>query len=123
MLRSRASPGLCLAPGSPVQEAPDPWCAQKSNIWRSNTDINQSWERLMVEIESLVGLGRISRPGAWGFADALVLGLPGNPSITWEESKTHLALYAVTSQPLFLGNDVRPGEMQPRLLDLMLNPD
>lgn len=43
--------------------------------------------------------------------------------LTWEESKSHLALFAVTSQPLFLGNDVRPGFMQQRLLDILVNKD
>merc|ERR1712139_86607 len=68
-----------------------------------------------------------------GFGDCLELGIPSGGDflfhggkcggLTWEESKTHLAIYAVTSQPLFLGNDIRPGFMQPRLLDLMLNRD
>ena len=43
--------------------------------------------------------------------------------MTWEESKSHLALYAVTSQALFLSNDLRPGYVQPRLLGLFMNKD
>ena len=53
----------------------------------------------------------------------LELGVPGLGSLTWEESKAHLALYAVTSSPLLLGNDVRVGYMQQRLVDLLLNRD
>ena len=75
------------------------------------------------QVESFVGLGTISKPGAWGFGDCLELGVPGEGCLTWEESKSHLALWAVCSQPLFLGNDVRAGYMQPRLLDLVLNED
>ena len=77
----------------------------------------------MDQVESFVGLGTISKPGAWAFGDCLELGVPGEGCLTWEESKSHLALWAVCSQPLFLGNDVRPGHMQQRLLDLMLNKD
>ena len=77
----------------------------------------------MTQLESLVGLGRVSGPGHWGFGDCLELGVPGLGVLTWEESKSHLALWAVTSQPLFLGNDVRPGFMQQRLLDILLNED
>ena len=33
----------------------------------------------------------------------------------------HQALYAITSSPLFIGNDVRPGYIQPRLLGLLKN--
>ena len=64
--------------------------------------------------------------GHWGFGDCLELGVGGGMCqglLTWEESKTHLAIFAVASQPLFLGNDVRPGVMQQRLLDILLNPD
>ena len=34
-----------------------------------------------------------------------------------------LSLFAVTSSPLMLGNDARPGRMQQRLVELLLNPD
>eukprot|EP01046_Picozoa_sp_COSAG06_P017400 COSAG06_NODE_1181_length_10363_cov_10.391563_4_plen_204_part_00 len=51
------------------------------------------------------------------------LGVPGDGVLTWEESKAHLALYAVTSAPLILGNDPREGFMQQRLVELLLNPE
>ena len=61
--------------------------------------------------------------GAWSFPDAMELGTPGEGVYTWEESKSVLALFAVSSAPLFLGNDPREGRMQPRLVDLLLNKD
>ena len=69
----------------------------------------------MAEVESVVGLGTVSGPGHWAFADSLELGVPGDGVLTWEESKTHLALYAITSQPLFISNDLRPGYVQQRV--------
>jgi hypothetical protein len=103
----------------------DPWCAANFNMWRTSTDTLQVWSRTVVQIDSLVGLGHVSGPGHWGFGDCLELGVGGmcQGLLTWEESKTHLAIFAVASQPLFLGNDVRPGVMQQRLLDILLNPD
>lgn len=64
-LRSVAKDGYCLSP-SPThwQNPPDPWCANNNNMWRSNTDSLQQWPRLMQQLESLVGLGSISRPTA-----------------------------------------------------------
>ena len=59
----------------------------------------------MVEVESMATQGNISRPGAWSFPDALELGTPGGGTLTWEESKSNLALFAVSSSPIFLGND------------------
>ena len=41
--------------------------------------------------------------------------------LTYEESKTVLALYSVTSSPLILSNDLREGFIQPRLLSLFTN--
>ena len=120
-IESAEFPGFCLAPGPQHQEPLDPWCSSNNNMWRSNTDTLQQWGRVMQEVESLIGLGGISGPGRWGFADALEVGIPGLGVLTWEESKSHLALYAITSQPLFISNDVRPGYVQQRVLDLYLN--
>ena len=39
------------------------------------------------------------------------------------QAQTVLALFAITSSPLILGNDPRPGMMQQRLIDLLLNED
>ena len=64
-------------------------------------------------------MGSISRPGAWAFPDALELGVPGSGVLSWAESRSSLALYAVTSSPLLLSNDV--SRMQPRLRALVLN--
>jgi len=56
-------PSLCLAAGPRWQNTPDPWCVANNNMWRTNTDTLQQWPRIMQELESLVGLGAISRPG------------------------------------------------------------
>ena len=50
---------------------------------------------MMDELESLVGLGGISQPGSWGFPDYMQLGVPMVGSLTWEESKTLLSIWAV----------------------------
>jgi hypothetical protein len=49
--------------------------AANNNMWRDNTDVLQEWTRIMVEVESLASQGRLSRPGAWAFADCLELGV------------------------------------------------
>ena len=51
------------------------------------------------------------------------VGNPGYFVYTWEETKAVVALFAVSSSPLILGNDARAGRMQPRLLSLLLNKD
>lgn len=114
----------CLtSAGERVTPPVDPWCLANNNMWRSNTDVLQSWSRTMIEVESMANQGYISRPGAWSFPDCLELGVAGQGVYTWEESKSVLALFAVTSSPLILGNDPREGHMQQRLVELLTNPD
>lgn len=115
--------GLCLSYTPPIPAPLDPWCIANNNMWRSSTDTLQVWSRIMVEVESMATQGWISRPGAWSFPDALELGTPGEFTLTWEEAKSNLALFAVSSAPLFLGNDAREGRMQSRLVGLLTNPD
>ena len=67
-LKSVGAPGTCLTAGAAVQYELDPWCAENNNMWRSSTDTLQVWPRVLVEIDSLVGLGHVSGPGHWGFA-------------------------------------------------------
>merc|ERR550514_2212855 len=106
--------GKCLAYSAPVPAPNDEWCIENNNMWRSSTDTLQVWSRIMEEVESVATQGEISRPGAWSFPDALELGTPGGYTLTWEESKSNLALFAVSSSPIFLGNDPREGRMQER---------
>ncbi len=136
LVASSADTSLCLAEGPHTEQvlsgsASDgsrrempaaetwAWCLNNSNMFRTNTDVNPSWGSIMEQLESRVGLGNISRPGAWAFLDALEVGVPG--PLTWVETQAHVALWAVTSSPLFLANDVREGYMQQRLVDLMVN--
>lgn len=122
LLQSVGRRGTCLSSATIGIMPPDPWCTQTVNMWRSNTDSLPVWGRMMDELESLVGLGRVSQPGSWGFPDYLQVGVPMVGSLTWEESKSILAIWATCSSPLILSNDVRPGRMQQRVLDLFLNP-
>ena len=122
-LHPDSAPSMCLASGPVVTMPQDPWCAENNNMWRSNTDSIQQWGRLTTQIASFVGQGTVSKPGAWAFGDCLEVGVPGIAALTWQETMSHIAIWSVCSQPLFLGNDVREGYIQPRLLELMLNPD
>jgi hypothetical protein len=51
----------------------DQFCPNSSNMWRSSTDILQIWggRGITGQLESMVGMGSISRPGAWAFPDCM----------------------------------------------------
>ena len=86
LVASSADGSLCIAEGPRTEQvlsgpasdgsrremsAAEPWgwCVNNSNMYRTNTDINPSWGSIMTQLESRVGLGRISRPGSWAFPD------------------------------------------------------
>ena len=122
--KSKDLTNMCLtSDGQAVPEYADPWCLANNNMWRSNTDVLQQWGRTMMEVESLATQGTISRPGAWSFPDCTAIGVAGQGSFTWNEARSVLALFAVTSSPIILGNDPRPLQMQQRLVDLFVNKD
>ena len=70
-LQSVSDPSMCLSSSAHVHYPLDPWCADNNNMWRTSTDTLQVWSRVMVQVESLVGLGNVSGPGHWGFGDCL----------------------------------------------------
>jgi len=74
LLKSALSPELCLAPAAYLQGAIDPFCTESASMWRTSTDTLQTWNRVMLQVESMVGMGVISKPNAWAFPDALELG-------------------------------------------------
>ena len=114
LLRSVAKPGRCLAAGPTARVDPDPWCRETSNMYRSNTDIWAGWIMIMVQLESLVGMGAVSRPGSWAFADCLEAGVPGVGSLTWEETKSHVALWVRGLSPPFVAVSVATGSVMPQ---------
>ena len=81
LLKSAMSPELCLAPGPYLQGGIDPFCTASASMWRTSTDTLQTWNRVMLQQESMVGMGKISKPNAWAFPDALELGVPGELSL------------------------------------------
>ena len=54
----------------------------------------------------------LSRPGCWGHLDMLEVGCKSGPNgvqdvgLSFEETRTHYAAWAIMSSPLFLSHDV-----------------
>ncbi|XP_065838167.1 uncharacterized protein [Oscarella lobularis] len=80
------------------------WCPVDSNLWRTCEDIDNNWEAVMTNLDSVANAGKKGAPGGWNDPDMLEV---GNPGLSVIESRSHFSLWCITSAPLIAGNDIR----------------
>jgi alpha-galactosidase len=88
------------------------------NLWRTTGDIEDTYASMSKIGFDKNGTSRHTGPNGWNDPDMLEV---GNGGMTHDEYQTHMALWAMLSAPLILGNDVR--SMTPETLDLLKNPE
>ncbi|XP_043931266.1 alpha-N-acetylgalactosaminidase [Protopterus annectens] len=78
------------------------------NLWRNYDDIQDSWDSVLEIIDWFFGnqdnLQPFAGPGKWNDPDMLIV---GDFSLSREESKSQMALWAILAAPLFMSNDLR----------------
>ncbi|XP_067830806.1 LOW QUALITY PROTEIN: alpha-N-acetylgalactosaminidase-like [Heptranchias perlo] len=78
------------------------------NLWRNYDDINDSWESVRGIINWYSAhqevLQPAAGPGRWNDPDMLIVGDFG---LSYEQSKSQMALWAILAAPLFMSNDLR----------------
>lgn len=87
-----------------------------ANLWRTTDDINDSYKRVSEIGFSQSPLARWAGPGGWNDPDMLEI---GNGGLDFEESKTHMSLWAILAAPLLTGNDLR--SMSAQTKSILLN--
>jgi alpha-galactosidase len=75
-----------------------------ANLWRIAFDINASWSSITGLIDQDAPLSAYAGPGHWNDPDMLEV---GNGSLTEDENKSHLSMWAMLAAPLLAGNDLR----------------
>ncbi|MBQ8227647.1 MAG: alpha-galactosidase [Clostridia bacterium] len=80
------------------------WGSSAGNLWRTTLDIKPYWSSILAIYEINVNLWKHAGPGGWNDPDMLEV---GNGNLTYEENKSHFALWCMMAAPLILGNDVR----------------
>ncbi len=80
------------------------WGAEAGNLWRTTPDIFPKWISIYGLYKFTIRLGKYASPGGWNDPDMLEV---GNGDLTYEENKTHFALWCMMCAPLILGNDIR----------------
>ncbi|XP_078388251.1 alpha-N-acetylgalactosaminidase-like [Cetorhinus maximus] len=78
------------------------------NLWRNYDDIDDSWESIRKIINWYSShqdvLQPAAGPGRWNDPDMLII---GNFGLSYEQSKSQMALWAILAAPLFMSNDLR----------------
>ena len=88
------------------------------NLWRTTGDIDDSWQKMIANIERQVRAAEFAGPGHWNDPDMLEI---GNGHMTEDEYRTHMTLWAVSAAPLLAGNDIRSMTSQTKAL--LMNPE
>ena len=94
------------------------WGSEVGNSWRTTQDIYHTWGSLEFNFK----FNHLSRnqagPGGWNDPDMLEV---GNDGLTYEEEKTHFALWTVAKSPLILGCDL--DKLTPEQFDIISNTE
>lgn len=89
-----------------------PTWANLANLWRTTTDITDTWESLQKIGFSQAGWEDVTGPGHWNDPDMMILGYVGWGAeqhltrLTADEQRTHVTLWALLAAPLLLGADL-----------------
>jgi alpha-galactosidase len=75
-----------------------------ANLWRTSNDIKDSWQSVLGNVEMQAVYGSFAGPGHWNDPDMLEV---GNGSMSDDEYRTHMSLWALSAAPLIAGNDLR----------------
>ncbi|XP_018417793.1 PREDICTED: alpha-N-acetylgalactosaminidase [Nanorana parkeri] len=78
------------------------------NLWRNYDDVQDSWDSVLDIIEWFAcnedALQPAAGPGRWNDPDMLITGDFG---LSYEQSKSQLAIWAILAAPLIMSNDLR----------------
>ncbi len=80
------------------------WMIDEGNLWRTTSDITDSFGSFTGIIDTNEKLYANAGPGHWNDPDMLEV---GNGHCTFEEYKAHFSIWCMMAAPLIAGNDVR----------------
>uniref|UniRef100_A0A8C6QIU6 Alpha-galactosidase n=1 Tax=Nannospalax galili TaxID=1026970 RepID=A0A8C6QIU6_NANGA len=91
------------------------------NLWRNYDDIQDSWNSVLSILDWFVKhqdiLQPLAGPGHWNDPDMLLI---GNFGLSFEESRSQMALWTMLAAPLFMSTDLRT--ITPQNMDILQNP-
>lgn len=96
------------------------WAGSVGHLWRTSTDISNSWNSVLFNYGKTVGHAAAAGPGHWNDPDMLEVGNTSGTGLSPDETKAHLGLWALMAAPLVAGNDVRSASAD--VTGLLTNP-
>lgn len=107
------------------------------NMWRTNNDLADEWQAVIVNGFNNIALSQYAGPGHWNDLDMLMVGKANWPSklgqydipnapprptkLTINEQQTHMALWSMMASPLLFSGDL--AQVDQVALDMLTNPD
>ena len=96
------------------------WGDTMGNMWRTTTDINNSWGTMLSNSDnSCIHYDR-SRIGSWNDPDMLEIGY-GDFATNYAQARAHFSLWCMQAAPLITGTDVR--NMSTTIQGILTNKD
>lgn len=96
--------------------------SQICNLWRNWEDIQDSYASLKRIVDwyswRQYRIAKWAGPGHWNDPDMLII---GNFGLSYEQSKTQMALWAILAAPLLMSNDLRT--IRPEYKELLLHKE
>lgn len=86
------------------QNQPWLWAKGVGNLWRTTTDIEDTWQSMLDNLDVSSQYSAAAGPGHWNDPDMLEV---GNGGMTPDEYRAHFSLWAIMAAPLISGNDLR----------------
>lgn len=83
-------------------EFPGEWVAQTADSWRTGSDIANNFDSVLEQIDNIKNLKQYTSPGHVNDLDMMQIG----NGMTYEEDKSHFAMWCMMSTPLMLGMDL-----------------
>ena len=115
------------------------WCP--FHFYRSSGDIRPNFASVLANLETIFpfAVQNLSKPGCWAYPDALEVGIErisaslyhakgeprraGSEALTFTETQSHFAAWAIVSSPLILSMDPNNDNIMDELWPLIANPD
>jgi len=96
------------------------WGDTIGNMWRTTTDINNTWGTVLSNSDNSQSHYDKSRIGAWNDPDMLEVGY-GDFATNYARARAHFSLWCIEAAPLIAGNDVR--NMNTSIQSILINKD
>ena len=78
------------------------WCWNDTNSWRTSRDIEPSWQHVMFNLHTLIGIGERGKPGQWNDPDFMEL----DAMHSINAQRAHFSMWCITSVRLPLDHSI-----------------